>query len=168
MRTIPSTLTTAIAKDVTQPVYLIRASFGNPPDEYRFATWAAAITWNGEPWIASGAKVSNLSPAGAVLQLPNGTSDPWLALILNNPIRNLPISIYEHYTDTAASPQADAVLIFTGIMDQAVIDKQIKITVLESSQARSFPADSIDRPIFNHLLNSGDTINWGSDTVIVN
>jgi hypothetical protein len=163
MRTLSTTVSAAISKKVTQPVYLLRLQIGT---EWKISTWDTDISWNGVNWTASGAKVSNLTAGGCTLTLP--ASDFWLGAILNNQPRNQAISIYEHHTDTTQSPQADAVLLFAGVMDRITISANIRITCLENSQAKGFPITSIDTPTFNYLLSSGDRITWGADTIIVN
>ena len=172
MRTVSATITSAVGQNATRPVYLIRLFIG---DEYRISTWGAPIVWSTQTWGPSsspentslyGARVSNVTVGGATVHLP--ANDFWLGAILNNGIRNSPISIYEHHTDSTVSPQADAVLLFAGVMDQVVIGEDIRITAIENSTAKGFPVASIDRPTFNHLLKSGDRITWGTDTIIVN
>ena len=165
MRTLPSTITTAVAKDFTSPLYLVRINFGAA--ENKIACWDTDITWNGETWLSSGVEVSNLTKTGGALLFP--ANDSWLGIFLGaaSTVRGAPISVYQHYTDATASPQADAVLIFTGVLDQTVMTDSIRVTVVESSQAKGFPAKSIDVPEFNYLLKSGDRFEWAGDTVVV-
>ncbi|MCH8844545.1 MAG: hypothetical protein IID61_16415 [SAR324 cluster bacterium] len=127
------------------------------------------IDWNSETWIDSGIEVFNLTRTAGSIEFPLSTDDPWLSLILNEGTRGRSISIYEHYTDLTVSPQvADAVLIFTGVMDEPVFTDVIKLSIIESSQAKTFPPDSVDTPVFTHLLQHGDRIDWGIDTIVVN
>ena len=165
MRTVPSTVSQAAAKDATQPVFLVRLGFAS---EVRAATFDTDISWNGETWVSSGIEVQNVSLAKATLVLPIGASDPWLSLVLNDGTRGRAINIYVHYTDETSSPQADAVLIFSGLMDEAVITDVITLACIESSQVKKFPPDSVDAPTFTHLLKYGDRIDWGIDTIVVN
>ena len=168
MRTLDATIQSAIAKKATQPVFLIHFITGVSPNEtapWRIATWDTQITWNGLPWVASGARITNLTAGGCTFTLPS--TDAWLGAVLRG-VRGKEINIYEHHTDSTASPQNGAVHLFSGIMDETAIGDQIRITCLENSQAKGFPVTSIDRPTFNYLLNSGDRITWGADTVIVN
>jgi len=164
-RTLSTTISNAVVLSQTAPVYLIQ--FGFDP-VVRAATWDTNIPWNGQTWTASGIEVSKLSQQGATITMPNGEDDPWLALVTGNGVRGSEISIYEHHTDTASSPQSDAVLIFTGIMDGVNISDEIKLSVLGSAQARTFPPDSVDASVFTHLLTSGDQIEWANDTIVVN
>ena len=165
MRTVPSTVSQAAAKDATQPVFLVRLSFAT---ENRAATFDTNIAWNGETWVSSGIEVQNLTKAKCMLEFPIGASDPWLSLVLNDGTRGRAIQIYLHYTDDTLSPQADAVLLFTGVMDEAVITDVIKLVCIESSQVKKFPPDSVDTPTFTNLLKSGDRIDWGIDAIVVN
>ena len=161
-RTLPATVSSAIAKATTKPVYLVQMGFNSLA---WVATWDASILWNGVTWAASGVEIKGLNAGGARMHMP--TSDLWLGLVLNDGTRNRPISIYEWHEDTTASPQTDAVLIFVGIMDETTITDKITITLIESSRAKSFPALTIDQPVFTHLMTSGDTINWGADVITV-
>ena len=165
MRTLSTTISTAIGKAVTQPVFLVEMGF-DPTT--RAATWSTAITWNAKTWSASGITVENISPTGASLVFPNGSGDPWLALILGDGVRGRVLNIYEHHTDTTVSPTTDAQLVFTGIMDEAQIENErITVSAVEASRYKSFPSTSIDTPTFNYLLKTGDRIAWGDDVLVV-
>ena len=168
MRTVSATITSAVSKSATQPVYLVDFTTGTSPNEpaqWLCATWDTAISWNGSTWVASGANISNLTAGGCTFTLP--ASNAWLGAVLRG-VRGKPIRVYEHHTDSTVSPQADAVLLFSGIMDGLVLADDIKISAIANSQSKGFPVTSIDRPTFTHLLKSGDRITWGADTVIVN
>lgn len=157
-RTLPAVVSTAIELDATAPVYLIEMGFSTA---IRAATWDEDISWNSQTWSASGAMIKGLSASGARMRLPTGEGDPWLALVLNENVVGKSISIYEHH-DT------DAVLIFTGVMDELTITSSIDIRIIESSRAKAFPALSADQPTFTHLMTSGDTIVWGNEVITVN
>lgn len=163
-RTLPSTVSSAITSATTKPIYLIQ--FGFSPAKYA-ATWDSDITWNGQTWSAGGVDVSRLTMQGATLSLPTGADDTWLSTIMAQGVRRKTINIYEHHTDTTASPQTDAVLVFSGVMDAVRIGNRIQITVLESSQSKVFPPSSVDESVFTYLLSSGQKISWGSDTITV-
>ncbi len=165
MRTVPTTISQAAAKSATRPVYLLRLGFSA---EVTAATWDTDIAWNSETWSASGIEVTNLTRTGGSIEFPITTDDVWLSLILNEGTRGRSISIYSHYYDTAVSPQAAAVLIFTGVMDEPVLTDKIKCSIVESSQMKTFPPGSVDRPTFTHLLKSGERVAWGVDTFVVN
>lgn len=168
MRTVSATITSAVGQNTTRPVYLVQFTTGtspNPSAQWRVATWDTAITWNGVSWAASGANVSSLTANGCTFILQ--ASDAWLGAVLRG-VRGKAISVYEHHTDSTASPQSDAVLLFSGIMDGIVLGNDIRISAVANQQAKGFPVTSIDRPTFNYLLKSGDRITWGADTVIVN
>lgn len=124
-------------------------------------------------WAASGIQISGLSSSGAKMIMPTGgtdavESDPWLSLVLNEGARGRSISIYEWHEDTTASPQQDAVLVFTGIMDAVNISDKITVNIIESSRSKAFPAVSAEETTFTHLMTSGDVITWGADTITVN
>jgi len=161
-RTLSTTISSAIAKVNTKPVYLVQMGFDSLAQA---ATWDASILWNGVTWAASGIEIKGLNAGGARMILPN--VDLWLGLVLNDGTRDRAISIYEWHEDTTASPQTDAVLVFVGIMDEATITDKITITLIESSRSKSFPALTIDQPVFTHLMTSGDTITWGADVITV-
>jgi len=164
-RTVSATITTAIAQETTRPIYLIRMAWAT---EVRAATWDQTVTWNSETWVASGLSVSNLTSSGGTLTMPNGDTDPWLALVMGEIPRTRVIQIYEHQTDYTASPNvSDAVEIFYGYMDQAVIGSSISVSLIESATKKGFPPGSIDRPTYTWLLSSGTRLQWGNDVVIV-
>lgn len=168
-RTVSTTVASAIAQTATQPVYLINMGWdAGSPDPRYIATWSSAITWNGLIWAASGATVTGLNMNGGSLRLPTGDADPWLNLVVNQGARGRAISIYEHHTDLTASPQTDAELLFTGIMDTVSISRRgIDIDFIESLRNKSFPTTSIDPWIYTYLLSDGDRIYWGPDIVKV-
>jgi len=163
-RTTNTTILTAIAKDATRPAYLIRIGFAT---EKRAATWDSDISFNGETWTASGIEVGNLSRASVSLDFPLGDGDPWMALFHAENARGIVVNIYQHYTDLTSSPQTGAILMFTGIMDEAVMTDKIKVSVQEKSRVISFPPDSVGPPKFTHFLQSGTTITWAGDTLKV-
>jgi hypothetical protein len=164
-RPLPTTVSAAITADATRPVYLIEFGFDTTQ---RAATWDADITWNGQTWSASGVQVTRLTSKDCSVKLPAGADDGWLALVMSDGVRGRTINIYEHHYDSASSPQTDAVLVFSGIMDDAQIGSEISLRVLESSRAKTFPPTSMDEPTFTHLLTPGTTIKWGTDTIKVN
>jgi len=172
VRTLSATVTSAIAQTTTQPKYLVMLGFTS--GTVYAATWDTDVAWgiglSPEPtWLSSGIEVSNLNTNGAQLVMPNGDADPWLSLVLNDGTRNAAVSIYQHVYNVAASPQADAVLVFTGIMDEANIeDERILVSVIAQSQAKRFPPGLIDAPTFNYLPTAGTTITWGADKIVVN
>lgn len=164
-KVLSKTIRSAITQDHTKPIYLIRIGWAT---ETRSATWGSEITWNGELWSPSGIEVANLTGEGGTLVFPNGSTDPWLALVLGEGQRGKSVSIYEWQEDTTASPQADAHLLFAGIMDEAQITvSAVRVTLLESSTTKRFPPNVIDDD-FNYLLPAGTRIAWGGDTVVVN
>lgn len=169
-RTISSTLTTAVGKAVTKPVYLLRFNIGGG---LHVATWASAITWASEhntdspaSWAASNIEVSRVDNERATLRAP--LDDYWLGIVLTNAVRGTGIKILTYYEDTTASPQADAVLIFDGILDGADMGDDIRINCIELSAVKKFPPGRIDQPTFTYLPVSGTKIAWGKDSVTVN
>jgi hypothetical protein len=169
MRFLPGEGSATVAKAATRPAYLLRLAFENesPQTDMLACTWDADISWNAETWSASGVEVKNLARAAATLEFPIGENDPWLTPIMAGGTRGRAIQIYQHYTDLTASPQAWAVLMFTGVMDSAVITDKIRVSAMEKARATSFPPESIDQPKFNHFLTSGSIIVWGGGTLTV-
>lgn len=163
-RSVPSEVESAVAQDDTRPIYLIRMGWNT---ELTVCTYGENISWNMETWTASGASVSGLDTARGTLVLPIADDGPWLSLVLNEAPRDRLIEVYEYQTDFAASPQAsDAVLTFSGFMDEAVIGKDIRVSLIESSQYKQWPNSSIDRPTYNYLVPSGQRISWGTDYLV--
>jgi hypothetical protein len=168
-RTLPGQGSATVAKVATRPAYLLRLALenGSPAVDMLAATWDSTITWNSETWIASGIEVKNLTRSACTIEFPLGENEPWLAPINVGGTRGRSIQIYQHYTDTTASPQAWAVLMFTGVMDMATITDKITVTAQEKSRATSFPPESVDQPKFTHFLTSGSVIVWGGGTITV-
>ena len=165
-RTVSATISTAVAQPVTKPIHLIRMGWGT---EVRAATWGQNISWNSETWTASGLEVTGLDANGGTLTMPASLSDPWLALVVGEKPINRTIQIYEHHTNMTVSPHvSDAVLVFSGYMDEAQIGQNIRVTLIEGTQRKGFPAGRIDRPTYNYLLPPGSRIQWGYDIVMVN
>lgn len=168
-RTLSTTLQNATQRDDTLPIGLIRMGWAT---ERRVATWDRDIDWDSETWSASGAAIEGeIGPDGGTLLLPIGEDDPWLALEAGEVARGRSIEVYAYYTDPDASPlESDAVLIFSGIMDEANVTGEggISIRLIESRQAKFFPFNSIGPPVFNHLLGEGTRLQYGPDYVVVN
>jgi hypothetical protein len=168
-RSLPAPIGTAIVKAATRPAYLLRLALenGSPATDMLAATWDSDILWNGETWSASGIEVKNLSRTACTIEFPLGENDPWAAVIRASGVLNRAVSIYQHYTDLAESPQAGAELMFTGVMDQAVWSDKITVPALEKSRVTSFPPESVDQPKFNYFLTSGAVIVWGGGVLTV-
>lgn len=165
-RTVPATVASAIAAETTQPVYLLEMGYSAT---VRAATWDADIVWSGSTWESSGIRVRSISARSATIEMPNGDIDPWLSLILNEGTRDITLRIYQHHTLATASPQSDAVLVFSGLMDETDIsDDGITVRCVESSQRKTFPPTAVDESVFSYLMTSGDRIIWGNDVVTVN
>ena len=164
-----TTITTAIAKDDTIPAFLLEMAISadSPMTTMRAATWDTDIPWNGETWTASGILVKNISRTACTLEFPLGADDPWLAIIMDDGLRGREVSIYQHYTDETSSPQTDAVLIFTGIMDDVVLSDRARVSVQEKSRTITFPPESVEQPKFNYLLPSGTVITFDGKQILV-
>jgi hypothetical protein len=169
-RSVPAVVSTAVAQDTTQPILLIRMGWDvqSPDVERRICTWDTNISWNAETWTASGATIQGLSIGGGTLELPNGSDDPWLNLVMTQVPRNRTIQVYEYHTSTGSPSGSDAVELFEGLMDECEItDRGIRIQLIEGRLNKSFPHTSIGAPTYNYLLTRGDRIYWGIDVVMV-
>jgi len=165
-RTVSATVSTAVAQETTRPIYLIRMDWDT---EVRAATWGANLSWNAETWIASGIRITSLDMNGGVMEMPMGDADPWFALCMDELPRGRAISIYEHHTNYTVSPNlSDAVLVFTGVMDEFTANNVIRVRLIESATNKTFPFTSIDRPTYTYLLPSGTRITTGTDVIIAN
>ena len=128
-RTLPATVSVAVATSATRPAYLLKLGFSaaSPIGTTYAATWDTDIIWGGDTYSASGIEVSNLTRSSCVINFPLGTNDSWLSLLNSAGFRGRTVDIYQHYTDTTQSPQADAVLMFSGILDEAVMTDSIRV-----------------------------------------
>lgn len=163
-RPLPAPVETAIQQPATSPIYLIEMGWETgsiDPPYMRIATWGSDITWDSLVWAASGARVQGLTVNGGQLVLPNGEDDPWLALVTEEIPRGRDITIYEYH-------DSDAVEIFSGIMDEAVLDaRQISIRIIEGLLNKRFPPRSFNTAEFPMLLTGGDRLYWGPDIVLI-
>jgi len=168
-RTLAAPIGTATAKAATRPAYLLRLALenGSPAVDMLAATWSDDISWNGETWSASGIEVKNLTRAACSIEFPLGENDTWSSVIKAGGVRNRAVSIYLHYTDETQSPQANAELIFTGIMDTVAWTDKIVVSAKEKSRVIGFPPESVDDPKFTYLLTSGRVIVWGGGVITV-
>ena len=165
-RAVSATISSAIAGDTTRPIYLLEIGYSST---VRICTFDADIIWSGYSWESSGVEVRSMSSARATLEFPNGDSDPWLALALVEGTRDVTLNVYEHHYDATSSPQGDAVLVFSGVMDEATItDDKVVVRCIESSQRKTFPPNSVDDETFTYLMTSGDRVIWGNDVLTVN
>ena len=164
-RTVSATISTAVAEETTRPIYLLRMAWDT---EVRAATWGANLSWNSETWVASGIRITSLDTNGGTMDMPMGDTDPWFALAMDEIPRGRAISIYEYHTNFTVSPNAsDAVLVFTGVMDEFTASDSIRVRLIESATNKVFPFTSIDRPTYTHFLPSGTRLTLGTDTIVV-
>lgn len=172
-RTASGDVQTAVSQKATTPPLLIYIAWDTPA---RYATWDTDIPWNSETWIASGIKADNLDSTGGTLVFPNDTDysvspnvDYWLDRIAEDPLDRV-VEIYKYNINKTVSPEvADATKIFTGILDRAEVSpERIRVSLVESRQAKGFPPTSIEPPVYNWLLDVGDRLYWGTDVITVN
>lgn len=170
-KTVSAIISAAVSQKTTTPVYLIDMGWdiASPDVTRRIATWDTDITWNSQTWTASGAAVKNLSVERGRLILPNGDGDPWLALVNSQVARDRNIDIYEHHTSTASPSGSDAVLLFSGRMDGAVIDGiNISINLLEGRANKAFPPSVLQIGTYNYLLPVGTKLYFKDEILTVN
>lgn len=116
MRSLSANAAAAVAASVTLPRYLIELGFD---PLLRYAT-IETVEWDGETWLANGAKVSGLqtSPDGTTtgkLILPN-QDGAFGALLLANRARGRTCRIWMLYGEAPFAVE-DAVQVFDGLMD---------------------------------------------------
>lgn len=157
-RPVSTIISNAVAREDTDPVYLIRMAWD---DEVRIATWAEDIDWDSEMWTASGASVNGIGQAGGMLVLP--MDDEWIALVIGEGPRGRVIQVYEHHT---IDGDADAELLFTGTMDSMSMDEDgIQIALIEGPENKGFPSTSLGPPDYNFLIPKGKRLFWSQDTL---
>lgn len=162
-RALSATITAAIAQTDTKPIYLVQIGWSTVR---RLATWDANISWNAQTWVASGIEVSDIDADGGTLRFPIDDNENFLTLIDTEGQNGITVSVWEYQTDFTASPIAsDAVLIFSGVMDDATIGKDIRVGLIEDKKYKAFPPKSITQDVFTHLLPIGTVLIW-RDTVI--
>lgn len=162
-RPLSTPLEAVIQEPNTAPIYLIEMGWETgsvDPPYLRIATWGSDIEWGSLVWTASSARVQGLTVNGGQLILPNGEDDPWLTLVTEEIPRGRSIDIYEYH-------DPDAAWIFSGIMDEAFLDTQISIRLIEGLLNKRFPPTSFNTTDFPHLMTGGDRLYWGPDIVLI-
>lgn len=171
-RTLSTVSTNATNQDATRPIYLIEIenwSNTSPLTTTRICTWDTNISWNSQTWVASGAQIDRIGISGGTLELPNGDSDPWLAIVGNYGTRDITVTVYEHHTYTGSPMGSDATQVFSGIMDgDELTESGFQISLVEGKRNKGFPPTSINRSEYSYLLPKGTRIFWGPDIVNVN
>jgi len=157
-RTLPSSISTAVAQPVTQPGYLIQI---DATSTLRYST-RATLTYDSQTWTG-GARVDRLNTARggvAAVALPNA-DNALSALILADALTDKRTRIWAIYGDGPT----DATLMFDGVVDgsDAIGVLECIINLADNGSARSsIPDVVIGPPLANHLVPPGTQINWGN------
>jgi hypothetical protein len=162
MRTLSSPTSTAVAKTITQPGYLVELDFSTVQ---RFSS-RGDVSWNSFTWLNNNVVVGQLqeAPNGSVqLALAIGNADlAFGAVCLNEAPQEKTVTVWAFYEGATAS--GDPVQIFSGVIDgcdisEAMVNLQLRdlnSRTLFIPRRRATPATG-----FNHLLPSGRVIQFG-------
>jgi len=162
-RTLPASISTAVAQPVTQPGYLIQI---DADSTLRYSS-RATMSYNGQSWLG-GARVDRLDTArggDAAVALPN-VDNALSALILADALTDKRIRIWGIYSDSPT----DAELLFDGLVDgaDAIGALECVLNLTDNGSARSsIPDVTIGPPLANHLVPPGTQISWGTTTSTV-
>jgi len=162
-RSLPSSISTAVAQPVTQPGHLIQIDASST---LRYCT-RATLTYGGQTWMG-GARVERLdtAPGGScAIALPNA-DNALSALILEDALTDKRTRIWAIYGDSPT----DAELMFDGVVDgaDAIGALECMINLADNGSARSsIPDVTIGAPLANHLVAPGTQITWGNTVYTV-
>jgi hypothetical protein len=168
MRTLSAALLSAVGATVTRPGWLVRIEFATP------ATWSSigTVDWLGATWAGRQMRISGLSADASAssagrLEVTN-IDDGAAALILAEGIADRRIRIWACYADATAD--ADVVLVFDGVGDDASLDERSASITLSAASTRTLyaPRRWISPGTgFNHLQPVGTKIRLGSQPYIL-
>lgn len=158
-RTITGPMAVALAKQFTNPVYLITQDFG--ASIVRSST-REFIDYAGNDYvITTGARVESFSADRFAWSLDN--SDRGISVLaLGNDVGGNDVTLELYY-------EGEAVTLFVGVLDEWHTQGQ-RVVFSATSQAakqQRFPNERAINGTFNHLPAPGSNIQWGQQSVIL-
>jgi hypothetical protein len=157
MRTLSSSMATAVAAPVTRPGVLVSIAFSTTQ---RYSS-AGTISWNGFTWTTANVKLENLAVDALQLSgtLVIGNHDDAIgALILAQGIQDKAITLYG--IDATATATADVVWLATAVGASCELNEfEARIGLRHRSEFVASPRTYVNAAAgFNQLLPAGTTL----------
>jgi hypothetical protein len=159
MRTLSGPLVTAIGKQFTNPIHLVKQDMGA---SVIYSSTRELIDYAGDDYLATnGMEVDSLGADVVSWSLDN--SDRAISILaLANDVGGNAVEVFLHY-------EGETIPVFTGVLDEWVTRGPRTYFRATSQAARfqKFPNERAELGIFNHLPAPGTNIQWGQQTVIL-
>ncbi len=169
-RTVPANVQTEIVKQQTQPFHIVKIEFDTATSylsETQAVTFETNVYQEGAISVRSFSWGPDGTQVGSIALL--NENDAATALVLNNIVQDVPISIYKVYS-TGPSTNTDPVLIVKGVMSGSNIQpSQSVLGVITSTAETEFaPRDfyTIEEG-FNWLPPTGTVVQWNGEKYVL-
>ena len=154
MRTLTASMLAAIAKTITNPVFLIKIDLGS---KYVYATTREIITYDTNEYNYVGARVIDINGTRVRFSLFNFDREI-STLALAGQIQGNEVEVYLHY-------EGETIGRFTGLLDSPTFSGDYNTAgfscVSEYSLSNKWPPNRLRPPVANHLPAAGTVINIG-------
>ena len=155
MRSLTAGMLAEIAKQITDPVFLIKAAFGGSTIIY--ATTREEITYDGDVYDLTGAGISFIDGTRLQFTLPNFDRNI-SGLVLADQIQGNDVEVFLNYN-------GETIARFVGLIDRPTISGDYNIVGFSCASAYSlqskWPNDRLRPPAANHLPPAGTMIYIG-------
>lgn len=168
-RELTTALADALARAVTEPLYLVQIDLAGQSLRY---SSAGAVSWLDQTWLPAGLRVEELRPAEAGGQegrLALANQDNVLsALLLAESLYDRRVRIWTLY-GRGPWDEEDAVLLFDGALDGARLDPyraELDLVSQDAGTAYS-PRLYVDPPLCRHLPAPGTVVAWEGERYVL-
>ena len=155
MRTLTAGMLAEIAKQITDPVYLIKADFGGSTIIY--ATTREAITYNGDDYALLGAEIKSIDGTKLQFTLPNFDRSI-STLVLAGQIQGNDVEVFLSYNGNTIGR-------FVGLIDAPSVSGDYNTVTIscvsEYTVINQWPNDRLRPPKANHLPPAGTSMYLG-------
>lgn len=163
-RTIGLDTQTEIAIDFTRPVFLVKMDF---PTASQFMSTGPQITFDSNIYVEGQVSISTFTWSADGIQKGaisiHNENNSAAALILNEGVNDIPISIYLTYL-IAGGTNSTPELLVAGVMNGGnLTPEKLVISVLSTKSAAQYIPNRYytSAESFNHLPVDGSVITWG-------
>ena len=169
-RSIPTNVETVLDDQQTQPFHIVKMEFASATS---YLSESQQVTFEGNIYSEGAIAVRSFTwgpdgtQAGAIALL--NENDAATALVLNNTVQDVPVSIYKVYS-TGPSTNTDPVLMVKGVMSGSNIQpSQSIIGVITSSAETEFAPREFYTIAegFNWLPPTGTVVQWGGEKYVL-
>lgn len=169
-RIIGADTQTEIGIDFTRPVFLVKMDF---PIASQFMSTGPQITFDSNVYVEGQVSVSTFTWSADGVQTGGisiyNENNAAAALILNQGVNDIPISIYLTYL-IAGGGNSTPELLVSGVMNGGNLSpSKLTISVLSTASAAQFIPNRYytSAEAFNHLPVDGSVITWGGERFIL-